>query len=581
MADEKVNGGTEEVNAAEPEVMEQAAVDTSPEAAAPEPEVVEPAEPAAGESAVAEPEPEAPDGDAPPQVDGPEPEQPEVADAAVDEPAVAEPVLEAPGGDTPPQVDISEPEQPEPAEPIAGDPAMVEPEPEPPAPGEEGEVVVSFEQISELISKRNQEARAAIEQEEAAVPQPVDVDKGPDEPAQQEPAPKRRGRPPKEKKPEHEEKTDKPRRGRKTKEAAPDKDAPKGKARDKVSQGKRGKAAQEQAAPGGGAVGEAPIAGEDAPGDNPVSLTADAVFGQKDATRAVKEEVVYLDLSELYPFKDHSFQVREDAEMQSLVESVKNGGVNQPALVRPREGGGYEIIAGHRRQKASELAGYRNMPCIVREMTDDEAILAMTDDNLRHREHILPTEKAKALQQQVEAISHQGTVLKGVAEGDIGKRSTEIVGTRNGMNYKKVMRYIRLNELVPELKDMVDGTAVNANGEPIKKLGFIPAVELSFIRPRNQQLIAVSIEGEQSSPSVAQAKKLRELDQAGQLTGDVIDAILSEEKKEVGQVIISTEELNKYFGKEAAPRQMKEQIIALLDEWKEKQPPEKTADLEK
>ena len=581
MADEKVNGGPEEVNAAEPEVMEQAAVDTPPEAAAPEPEVVEPAEPAAGDPAVAEPEPEAPDGDAPPQVDGPEPEQPEVADAAVDEPAVAEPVLEAPGGDTPPQVGVSEPEQPEAAEPAAGDSAMVEPEPEPPAPGEEGEVVVSFEQISELISKRNQEARVAIEQEEAAVPQPVDVDKGPDEPAQQEPAPKRRGRPPKEKKPEHEEKTDKPRRGRKSKEAAPDKDAPKGKARDKVSQGKRGKAAQEQAAPGGGAVGDAPIAGEDAPGDNPASLTADAVFGQKDATRAVKEEVVYLDLSELYPFKDHSFQVREDAEMQSLVESVKNGGVNQPALVRPREGGGYEIIAGHRRQKASELAGYRNMPCIVREMTDDEAILAMTDDNLRHREHILPSEKAKALQQQVEAISHQGTVLKGVAEGDIGKRSTEIVGTRNGMNYKKVMRYIRLNSLVPELQDMVDGTAVNANGEPIKKLGFIPAVELSFIRPRNQQLIAVSIEGEQSSPSVAQAKKLRELDQAGQLTGDVIDAILSEEKKEVGQVIISTEELNKYFGKEATPRQMKEQIIALLDEWKEKQPPEKTADLEK
>ena len=544
MADEKVNGGPEEVNAAEPEVMEQAAVDTPPEAAAPEPEVVEPAEFAAGDPAVAEPEPEAPDGDTPPQVDGPETEQPE------------------------------------PAEPIAGDPAMVEPEPEPPAPGEEGEVVVSFEQISELISKRNQEARAAIEQEEAAVPQPGDVDKGSDEPSQQEPAPKRRGRPPKEKKPEREEKTDKPRRGRKTKEAAPDKDAPKGKARDKVSQGKRGKAAQEQAAPGG-AVGDTPTTGEDAPGDNPASLTADAVFGQKDATRAVKEEVVYLDLSELYPFKDHSFQVREDAEMQSLVESVKNGGVNQPALVRPREGGGYEIIAGHRRQKASELAGYRNMPCIVREMTDDEAILAMTDDNLRHREHILPSEKAKALQQQVEAISHQGTVLKGVAEGDIGKRSTEIVGTRNGMNYKKVMRYIRLNELVPELKDMVDGTAVNANGEPIKKLGFIPAVELSFIRPRNQQLIAVSIEGEQSSPSVAQAKKLRELDQAGQLTGDVIDAILSEEKKEVGQVIISTEELNKYFGKEATPRQMKEQIIALLDEWKEKQPPEKTADLEK
>ena len=553
MADEKVNGGPEEVSSAEPEVMEQAAVDTPPEAAAPEPEVAEPAEPAAGEPAMAEPEPETLGGDMSPQVDGQE--QPDAAESvAEDAPAQAS---------------------------LFGEEAPAAEQPEPSVPGEDGEVVVSFEQISELISKRNQEARAAIEQEEAAVPQPGDVDKGSDEPSQQEPAPKRRGRPPKEKKPEHEEKTDKPRRGRKTKEAAPDKDAPKGKARDKMSQGRRGKAAQEQAAPGGGAAGDAPAAGKDTPGDTSTPLTADEVFGQKDATRAVKEEVVYLDLSELYPFKDHSFQVREDAEMQSLVESVKTGGVNQPALVRPREGGGYEIIAGHRRQKASELAGYRNMPCIVRNMTDDEAILAMTDDNLRHREHILPTEKAKALQQQVEAISHQGTVLKGVAEGDIGKRSTEIVGARNGMNYKKVMRYIRLNELVPELKDMVDGTAVTAAGEPVKKLGFIPAVELSYIRPRNQQLIAVSIEGEQSSPSVAQAKKLRELDQQGKLTGDVIDAILSEEKKEVGQVIISTDELSKYFGKEVTPRQMKEQIMALLDEWKEKQPPEKKAELEK
>ena len=301
----------------------------------------------------------------------------------------------------------------------------------------------------------------------------------------------------------------------------------------------------------------------------------------KDATRAAKEEVVYLDLSELHAFKDHPFKVREDAEMQSLVESVKTGGVNQPAIVRPREGGGYEIIAGHRRQKASELAGFRNMPCIVREMTDDEAILAMTDDNLRHRDHILPTEKAKALQQQVDAISHRGVKLQNVAEGDIGKRSTEIVGARNGLNYKKVIRLIRLNYLVQELKDMVDGTAMNADGKPAKKIGFTPAVELSYIRPKNQRLIAVSIEGEQASPSVSQAKKLRELDEKGLLNGNVIDGILSEEKKEVDQVIISTEELNKYFGKEVTPRQMKDQIMALLDEWKEKQPPEKKAELEK
>ena len=547
MADEKVKGGSDEVSSAEPEVMEQAAVDTPPEAAAPEPEVAEPAEPAAGEPAMAEPEPETPGGDMSPQVDGQE--QPDAAESvAEDAPAQAS---------------------------LFGEEAPAAEQPEPPAPGEDGEVVVSFEQISELISKRNQEARAAIEQEEAAVPQPGDVDKGSDEPSQQEPAPKRRGRPPKEKKPEREEKTDKPRRGRKTKEAAPDKDAPKGKGRDKVSQGRRGKAAQEQAAPGGGAAGDAPVAGKDTPGDTSTPLTADEVFGQKDATRAVKEEVVYLDLSELYPFKDHSFQVREDAEMQSLVESVKTGGVNQPALVRPREGGGYEIIAGHRRQKASELAGYRNMPCIVRNMTDDEAILAMTDDNLRHRERILPTEKAAALKQQVEAIKHQGA-RPGEDDRDAGKRSTQIVGDCNGMNYKQVQRYIRLTELVPDLQKMVDE----------KQLSFTPAVEISFIRPKHQKYIAVAIEGQASSPSLSQAQKMRELDKEGKLNGDVIDGILSEQKKEVDKVIINSAELEKYFGKDKTPREMKDTILALLDEWKEKQPPElgksdKKKDMEK
>lgn len=160
----------------------------------------------------------------------------------------------------------------------------------------------------------------------------------------------------------------------------------------------------------------------------------------RDATRAEKEEIVYLDLSDLHPFKDHPFGVRDDAEMKSLVESVRNGGVNQPALVRPREGGGYEIIAGHRRQMASQLAGYRNMPCIVRNMTDDEAILAMTDDNLRQRETILPSEKAMSLKMQYEAIKHQG------ARGDsaeAGKLSLESVGQRNGMSVKTVQRYER------------------------------------------------------------------------------------------------------------------------------------------
>ena len=294
----------------------------------------------------------------------------------------------------------------------------------------------------------------------------------------------------------------------------------------------------------------------------------------RDATRAEKEEIVYLDLSDLHPFKDHPFGVRDDAEMKSLVESVRNGGVNQPALVRPREGGGYEIIAGHRRQLASQLAGYRNMPCIVRNMTDDEAILAMTDDNLRQRETILPSEKALSLKMQYEAIKHQG------ARGDsaeAGKLSLESVGQRNGMSVKTVQRYIWLNDLVPELKQTMDDG----------KLSFTPAVEISRVCPKHQKYIAVSIEGQQASPSKGQAKRLRELDKENKLSPDVIDGILCEEKKkEDRDVIITGAELEKFFGKEATPRQMKDQIMTLLEDWKERQPPElakpdKKMDMEK
>ena len=294
----------------------------------------------------------------------------------------------------------------------------------------------------------------------------------------------------------------------------------------------------------------------------------------RDATRAEKEEIVYLDLSDLHPFKDHPFGVRDDAEMKSLVESVRNGGVNQPALVRPREGGGYEIIVGHRRQMASQLAGYRNMPCIIRNMTDDEAILAMTDDNLRQRETILPSEKALSLKMQYEAIKHQG------ARGDsaeAGKLSLESVGQRNGMSVKTVQRYIWLNDLVPELKQTMDDG----------KLSFTPAVEISRVRPKHQKYIAVSIEGQQASPSKGQAKRIRELDKENKLSPDVIDGILCEEKKkEDRDVIITGAELEKFFGKEATPRQMKDQIMTLLEDWKERQPPElakpdKKMDMEK
>ena len=361
-------------------------------------------------------------------------------------------------------------------------------------------------------------------------------------------------------KPQEEEK--KPRRGRPPKEAPAQGGKPKRKGRPPKA---------EKQAPGGGGAGKAakqdkaPRQGKPAPAKEapaPPPPAPEQPPQLKDASRGKKEEIVYLDLSELHPFQNHPFGVRDDVEMQGLVSSVKAGGVHQPALVRPREGGGYEIVAGHRRQRASELAGLRNMPCIVREMTDDEAVLAMTDDNLRHRETILPSEKAAALKQQYEAIKHQGT--RGDS-GDIGKLSLDKVGERNGMSGKTVQRYIYLNDLVPTLKQLMDGG----------KLSFTPAVEVSRIRPKHQEYIAVSIEGQQSSPSKAQAKKLREMDEKNQLNPDVIDAVLSQEKKkEDFDVIISSAELSQFFGKDKTPREMKDQIMALLGEWKEKQPPE-------
>ena len=253
------------------------------------------------------------------------------------------------------------------------------------------------------------------------------------------------------------------------------------------------------------------------------------------------------------------------SEIADRTINIKEHGIMTPATVRPeKDGNGYEIIAGHRRCHGGERAGLDEIPCIVREMTDLEAVREMKNSN-KQRGDPLPSELAKLLDLELEAIKRQGARPKNDKEAEaLGKLSVEIVGKEHDMNYKKVLRYVRLNHLVPELLEKVDA----------KNMGFMPAVELSYIKPENQRLIAVSIDGEQSSPSVKQAKRLRELDQEGLLNGDVIDGILSEEKREVDNVIISTDELNKYFGKEVTPAKMKEQIIALLDEWKEKQPPE-------
>jgi len=361
-------------------------------------------------------------------------------------------------------------------------------------------------------------------------------------PAPEAPTQKRRGRPSKAEKAENAPEGEKPKRrgGR----------PPKNKAAEKTP-------GEEKATPA------TPTAEEPAPAQEDAPAASEQPAPPKEAPRPNgTDQIIYINLSELQPFKNHPFGVRDDAEMRALVESVRAGGVNQPALVRPLAEGGYEIVAGHRRQKASEMAGFVDMPCIIREMTDDEAVLAMTDDNLRQRTEILPSEKAVSLKMQVEAIKHQGARdASGKDAEDVGKRSIHIVGERNGINGKQVQRYIRLTMLVPDLVKAIDE----------KKLGFTPAVEISFIKPKNQSFIAVAIEGQQSAPSLAQAQRMRELDKDGNLNPDVIDGILCETKKEVDKVILNTQELSQYFGKDKTPREMKDTIIKLLDDWKSQQ----------
>jgi len=233
------------------------------------------------------------------------------------------------------------------------------------------------------------------------------------------------------------------------------------------------------------------------------------------------------------------------------VETVKDKGVTNPITVRPREGGGYEIVSGHRRMLASELAGYTNAPCIIRNLTDEQAITQMVEDNTTQREQILPSERAKALKMQLDAIKRQGAR----DEENKGQRSNEVVASRNKMTVKTVQRYIKLNELVPDLMKMVDD----------KKVGFTTAVELAFIKPKNQKYIAIAIEGQQSAPSLSQAQRMRELDQQNMLQPDTIDGIMLEQKKEVDKVIISSQELAQFFGKDKTPREMKDTIMGLLE----------------
>lgn len=427
------------------------------------------------------------------------------------------------------------------------------------APKEQKAASVSVFNFSEIMAEKKATERAAAQQEvkapeKAASPAPS-KEAGAKQEEQAKP-PKRRGRPPKADK----EKTASP--GQKEapskKDKAAQKPAPSQKSEKASKAPKPAKATPEVKAP---VQAETPAAPAEAP-------------------RPGKEEqIVYIKLSELHAFKNHPFQVRNDEEMKAMVSSVRDKGVTQPAIVRPREDGGYEIVSGHRRQKASELAGFLDMPCIVRDLTDEQAITQMVEDNTNQRENILPSERAKALKMQLEAIKHQGA--KEATSGqldpkDAGRRSNEIVAERNKMTVKQVQRYIKLNDLVPDLQKMMDAGQIK----------FTPAVELAYIKPQNQRYIAVAIEGQQSAPSLSQAQRMRELDQKGVLNGDVIDGIMMEDKKEVDKVILTGAELGKYFGKETTPREMKDQIIKLLDDWKGQQkevakPEKKAAQQEK
>ena len=272
---------------------------------------------------------------------------------------------------------------------------------------------------------------------------------------------------------------------------------------------------------------------------------------------AQQERVQEIPLSELHPFEGHPFRVVDDEEMMKTVESVRDFGVLTPAIVRPDPYGGYEIISGHRRHRASELAGKETMTVIVREMDDDAAIILMVDANLQ-RETILPSERAYAFKMKLDAIKHQG---KSTSAQLAPKLSTEVIGEAAGMSKDTVKRYIRLTELIPELLDMVD------NG----LLKFNPAVELSYLAKQEQQDFLSAMDYAQTTPSLSQAQRIKKLAQEGECTLDAMCDIMNEIKKEEqGKVTFKTDALRKYFPKSYTNKQMEDKIIQLLEQWQKK-----------
>ena len=298
-----------------------------------------------------------------------------------------------------------------------------------------------------------------------------------------------------------------------------------------------------------------------------LSLTSyDDIFTTEDARQEDQRgRVVEIPLGKLQHFHDHPFQVRHDQALQDMADSIKEYGVLSPALARPLpDGGGYEVISGNRRLEACILAGMQTMPVIVRDMTDDEAIIAMVDANLQ-RENILPSERAYAYKMKLEAIKRQGfrASFLSCQVGQKSKTSVERVAEQAGESYKQVQRYIRLTELIPPILDMVDGVTE-------QKIAFNPAVELSYLTLSEQTMLLDALAAQEATPSLSQAQRLKKFSQQGKLSEDVMMAIMSEEKKEVDRITLTTTTLSKYFPKSYTPKKMEETIIKLLEQWQRK-----------
>ena len=290
---------------------------------------------------------------------------------------------------------------------------------------------------------------------------------------------------------------------------------------------------------------------------------ADDIFSTEESRQEQqREQVQQIPIGELFPFKNHPFKVLDDESMQRTVESVEQYGVLSPLIARPRPEGGYEIISGHRRQHAAQLAGLDALPVIVRNMDDDAAVLLMVDSNLQ-RENILPSERAFAYKMKLEALKNQGARSDLTSTQLVSKlRSNEQLGAENNQSRETVRRFIRLTNLVPELLDMVDE----------KKIAFNPAVELSYLDESQQRGFLEAMNDTQNAPSLSQAQRLKRLAQEGHFSYDVAFAVMGEEKKDaLDKVVIKNDTLRKYFPRSFTPKQMEDTIIKLLDQWQRKQ----------